>query len=391
MTWVAVAVAGGTIVGGLLSSNAQENAANTAAGAQMQASQLGIAEQRRQFDFIQHLLAPYVSAGTGALSAQQNLLGLNGAAQQASAIAGIQHGPQFQSMLRQGQTSILQNASATGGLRGGNTEAALGQFSPMLLSQLIQQQLGQYGGLAGIGRERRGRHRQRRDADRATTSPRCSGSRARRRPARRWPRARRSRTCTARSAAGWASSPAWAASATSAAAAAALRRVDGWPDGERRPRRRRPRGVLRHGRHRRIRPRPELRPSGHQSQRRDRAGAPGGLRHPGRADATAGPAARAGAAGAAAAGPDEFRRQAEPDRGRLCRDHGRGTRNSPTASRRRTTSWIRRRSRSSCRTSRRSMRRCARGTPRSRATSSTSRSRPTRTPGTRRACRARRQ
>jgi hypothetical protein len=151
MTWVAVAVAGGTIVGGLLSSNAQENAANTAAGAQMQASQLGIAEQRRQFDFIQHLLAPYVSAGTGALSAQQNLLGLNGAAQQASAIAGIQHGPQFQSMLRQGQTSILQNASATGGLRGGNTEAALGQFSPMLLSQLIQQQLGNYGGLVGIG------------------------------------------------------------------------------------------------------------------------------------------------------------------------------------------------------------------------------------------------
>jgi hypothetical protein len=151
MTWVAVAVAGGTIVGGLLSSNAQQNAANTAAGAQTQAAQLGIAEQQRQFDAIQKLLAPYVTAGTGALTAQQSLLGLRGAPAQQAAISGIQNGPQFQAMLQQGQNSILQNASATGGLRGGNTQAALGQFSPMLLSGLIQQQLGNYGGLVGIG------------------------------------------------------------------------------------------------------------------------------------------------------------------------------------------------------------------------------------------------
>jgi hypothetical protein len=77
--------------------------------------------------------------------------GLSGAGAQSAAIRGIQSGPQFQAMLRQGQNSILQNASATGGLRGGNTQAALGQFSPMLLSNLIQQQLGNYGGLVGIG------------------------------------------------------------------------------------------------------------------------------------------------------------------------------------------------------------------------------------------------
>lgn len=151
MTWVAVAIAGGTIVGGLLSSSAQEDAANTAAGAQMQSAQAGIAEQRAEFAAIQKLLAPYAQAGTGALGAEQNLLGLNGNAAQQTAINGIQNGAQFKSMLNQGQTSILQNASATGGLRGGNTEAALAQFSPQLLNSFIQQQLGNYGGLVSIG------------------------------------------------------------------------------------------------------------------------------------------------------------------------------------------------------------------------------------------------
>jgi hypothetical protein len=151
VSWGAVIIGGGALIGGLVASNGQKSAANTAAGAQSQAAQLGIEEQRRQFDALQRLLAPYVSAGGGALTAQQNLLGLNGAGPQSSAIAALQNGPGFQSMLKQGETSILQNASATGGLRGGNTQAALAQFSPMLLNSVIQQQLAQYGGLIGIG------------------------------------------------------------------------------------------------------------------------------------------------------------------------------------------------------------------------------------------------
>jgi hypothetical protein len=144
-------IAAGSALVGLVGSSMQADAAHDAAGAQSASAQAGIAEQRRQFDLIQKILSPYVGAGTGALSAQQNLLGLNGAGAQRAAVAGIQGGPQFQAMLKQGETSILQNASATGGLRGGNVQSALGQFSPMLLSQLIQQQLGNYGGLVSIG------------------------------------------------------------------------------------------------------------------------------------------------------------------------------------------------------------------------------------------------
>jgi hypothetical protein len=151
MTWGAVAIGGATVLGGIVGSSAQRSAASQAADAQTIASQQGIAEQQRQFDAVQKLLAPYTNAGTSSLSAQQDLLGLNGNGAQQTAIAGIQNGPQFQSMLKQGENSILANASATGGLRGGSTQAALAQFSPTLLSQLINDQYSKLGGLTSLG------------------------------------------------------------------------------------------------------------------------------------------------------------------------------------------------------------------------------------------------
>lgn len=151
MSWVAAAVAGGTIVGGYMSSKSQKKAANQAAEAQIQTSELGIEEQRRQFDAVQKLLSPYVNAGTGALTGQQDLLGLNGAGAQQSAIGGIQSSPQFGALVAQGENAILQNASATGGLRGGNTQAAMAQFRPQLLSGLIDQRYAQLGGLTSVG------------------------------------------------------------------------------------------------------------------------------------------------------------------------------------------------------------------------------------------------
>jgi hypothetical protein len=41
--------------------------------------------------------------------------------------------------------------AATGGLRGGNIQAALGQFRPQMLEQAINQAYGRFGGLAGTG------------------------------------------------------------------------------------------------------------------------------------------------------------------------------------------------------------------------------------------------
>ena len=151
MTWGLVAVGGASLVGGIMSSNAQADAAQNASDAQSAASSADIAQRQKQFEAIQKLLQPYVNAGTGALAKQQDLIGLNGTATQQDAITALQQSPYFTSMLKQGENSILANASATGGLRGGNTQAALAQFSPSLLAQTIQQQYQNLGGITSIG------------------------------------------------------------------------------------------------------------------------------------------------------------------------------------------------------------------------------------------------
>ena len=142
-----VAVGGATLVSGYMQGEAAKDAASTQAGA----SQAGIEEQRRQFDVVQKLLEPYVTGGTEAFKLQQALVGVQGPEAQRAAISAIEQGPAFQALTEQGENALLQRASATGGLRGGNVQAALAQFRPQILSQLIEQQYGQLGGLAKFG------------------------------------------------------------------------------------------------------------------------------------------------------------------------------------------------------------------------------------------------
>ncbi|MEJ5205230.1 hypothetical protein [Acinetobacter junii] len=148
---VAAAVVGSAVVGGVMSSKAQKSAAKTAANAQIDASEMGVEEQRRQFDAVQKLLKPYADAGLSGLSGQQDLLGINGTAAQQAAINNINNSPEMQTYLQQGENAILQNASATGGLRGGNTQAALAQFRPQLLNQLINQRYQNLAGMTALG------------------------------------------------------------------------------------------------------------------------------------------------------------------------------------------------------------------------------------------------
>lgn len=151
MTWGAVAAAGASLVGGMMASDAQSSAASSAAGAQTYNAELAVAEQRRQFDALRELLAPYNAVGTPALEGQKNLIGLNGTGQQSDAISAIANGPEMAALMKQGENAILSNASATGNLRGGNTQAALATFRPQLLAQLIQQKYANLGGLTTLG------------------------------------------------------------------------------------------------------------------------------------------------------------------------------------------------------------------------------------------------
>jgi hypothetical protein len=143
----------GLIVGGsqLLGGMMQADAASEAAGIQAGAAGEGIAEQRRQFDALRALLQPYTEAGLPALQQQQALLGLQGPEAEQAAIERIRGGETFQALAQQGEEALLQRASATGGLRGGNIQGALAQFRPALLNQAIEQQYGRLGGMTQLG------------------------------------------------------------------------------------------------------------------------------------------------------------------------------------------------------------------------------------------------
>lgn len=141
----------GDLIGSITGTKQASQAAQDASSTQAQMAQQGIAEQRRQFDMLVQLMSPFVTAGTGALEQQQALLGLQGPEEQAQSIAGLASSPQMQSLIQQGENALLQNASATGGLRGGNVQAALAQFRPEMLSQLINQQYANLGGLTSLG------------------------------------------------------------------------------------------------------------------------------------------------------------------------------------------------------------------------------------------------
>jgi len=147
----AIISAGATVVGSMMSSDNSSDAARYAADAQSGASAAQVAEYRRQFDTVRELLQPYVNTGSTALSGYNDLIGLNGDPAQQFSIDQIRKGPAFGSLKQVGENAILQNASATGGLRGGNTQAALSQFDEGLLSSLINDRLAKLGGLVSVG------------------------------------------------------------------------------------------------------------------------------------------------------------------------------------------------------------------------------------------------
>lgn len=139
------------MLGSVLGGKAQKKASRRADAAMIEALNNGITEQNRQFDITRGDYAPYLQAGTAALGQQGDLVGLNGSGVQASAIDALRASPLFQSLFQVGQEGILQNAAATGGLRGGNVQRGLADFGSDLLAQTIERQLAQLGGISGRG------------------------------------------------------------------------------------------------------------------------------------------------------------------------------------------------------------------------------------------------
>lgn len=138
-----------SIGGSLIKGSAAKKASNIEAAS----LQAGVDETRAAREEMRALLQPYTEAGGPALQAQMAALGLAGPEAQQQYVMGQEQSPLFQALARQQEEAILQNASATGGLRGGNVQGALAQFRPQLLNQFLEQQYGRLGGLTQLGQQ----------------------------------------------------------------------------------------------------------------------------------------------------------------------------------------------------------------------------------------------
>lgn len=97
------------------------------------------------------VMGDFMGRGATAGEKQAALLGLGGPDAYQAELETIKADPVYQSMLEEAETGLLQNASATGGLRGGNVQSALAKLRPSLLSSFISDRYSKLGGLAGTG------------------------------------------------------------------------------------------------------------------------------------------------------------------------------------------------------------------------------------------------
>jgi hypothetical protein len=136
--WGAIISAVGSLLGGAMSSNGADNAADS----QRQAAQQGIDEQRREWDQMRHDLAPYMDAGTGALSGLQKLM--------RGDYSGFENSPDYLYAKQQMTQGLDRSAAARGRLYSGGYGVDLSGH----LNGLASQNLGTYRNfLAGLAHE----------------------------------------------------------------------------------------------------------------------------------------------------------------------------------------------------------------------------------------------
>jgi len=137
----------GSIIGGF----AAKKASKKAEKAQSKGFRQAMDEQRLRFGQTEAQYQPWIDQGQQAWGGMGGLVGLGGADAQQAAIEQLKASPYYQSLFNTGQEALLQNASATGGLRGGDTQRGLADFGRDTLSATIQQQLANLGGIAQTG------------------------------------------------------------------------------------------------------------------------------------------------------------------------------------------------------------------------------------------------
>lgn len=148
MTWGFTAVAGATLVGGIM----QSNAAGDAADAQREGTAASVGEQRRQFDLTREDYKPFRESGVRALGQLET--DINAPVTSADVMAD----PGYQFGLKQGQLGLDRKAAASGGRVSGAALKSAAEYATNYATtgygaayQRRQDRLNRLASLAGLG------------------------------------------------------------------------------------------------------------------------------------------------------------------------------------------------------------------------------------------------
>lgn len=130
-----------------------DEATQEAADLQEDAELDSLAEYRRQFDVTQANLQPWLTAGTGALTEQQALLGLSGQEAQQAAYDKFKQDPGQAFLQQRAQKNLVANASAIGELGGGNVRSDLVQQGVGFGQQDFGNYYNRLAGISGTGQQ----------------------------------------------------------------------------------------------------------------------------------------------------------------------------------------------------------------------------------------------
>lgn len=140
-----------SFLGGLLGAGSAKKGSRKAEAAQLEFLNRALGLQEQQHTQDRADFAPFREAGVDATGRISDFLGLHGAPEQQTAIDELIASPWYQTLLRNGEEAVVQNASATGGLRGGNTQRSLADFRADTLATSIDRMLQQLFGVSGQG------------------------------------------------------------------------------------------------------------------------------------------------------------------------------------------------------------------------------------------------
>ena len=130
---IETALIGGTVLSGVMGNKAAKKGAQAQTYAADQATQLN----REQFEYLKQIMQPYQKVGTDTLPALQGYI--NQPADKFSFdYQSYFNSPEYAALSGQQNEQALRMGAATGGIRGGDTQAALATIAPQLAMQARQ-------------------------------------------------------------------------------------------------------------------------------------------------------------------------------------------------------------------------------------------------------------